>query len=313
MEEKFNNRSASRSGTLAASRAFTLIELLVVIAVVAMLGALLLPAQAGAKADTMRAQCQSNMRRLGTGYRLFEQDHNEMFPVAGLQGSNWQLAWDTYIHRYIGGTAPDSWLTVGRLPIEVSPKIEYCPTDAPGLNPKIYWMGNPPIYGLRSYAPVSCGTDYGFHVQVDAQGGTYPLPSIQLGIGIYWGYNTSSSPDWEAKSYRTSVVKDPAGTILLVEEPDSDQPAGNVWPCVCLAPTCSGNWSWSSLYQLDPTHPAATTASLVNEGWHTYQLHGGRFNYLFHDNHVEALKIEQTLGTGTTNAPKGMWTVAAGD
>jgi prepilin-type processing-associated H-X9-DG protein len=44
-----------------------------------------------------------------------------------------------------------------------------------------------------------------------------------------------------------------------------------------------------------------------------YGLHGHRFNYLFHDGHVEILKIEQTVGTGTKTAPKGMWTVVAGD
>jgi len=35
--------------------------------------------------------------------------------------------------------------------------------------------------------------------------------------------------------------------------------------------------------------------------------------YLFHDNHVQILKVADTIGTGTTNAPRGMWTMVAGD
>jgi prepilin-type processing-associated H-X9-DG protein len=129
-----------------------------------------------------------------------------------------------------------------------------------------------------------------------------------MGVGIFWA---NGGADWDAKSYKTYVVKDPAGTILLVEEPNGSGPIGNIWPCISIAPSSSG----SSLCQLDPTRPVQDPSSNVgvNEGWHTYQLHGGRFNYLFHDNHVEALKIEQTVGTGTANYPKGMWTVTTGD
>jgi prepilin-type N-terminal cleavage/methylation domain-containing protein/prepilin-type processing-associated H-X9-DG protein len=297
----------------ASRRAFTLVELLVVIAMVGLLMALLLPALAGAKADTWRAQCQSNLKQLGTGFRLYELDHNEMFPAAGFGGSAGQLAWDTYITRYIGGTAPESWATQGILPMEVSPKTEYCPTDAPGRNAKVSWVGNPPWSGLRSYATVACGPAWSTDYQVDTRNRTYPLPTIKTGVGIYWTDSSSSPPDWDAKSYRTTVVKDPGGTIALVEEPNGQDIAGNVWPCICLGPIASG--SPSVLYQLDPTRPIQSPSggTGVNQGWNTYQAHGNRFNYLFYDNHVETLTIEQTIGTGTTNAPKGMWTVATGD
>jgi prepilin-type processing-associated H-X9-DG protein len=36
-----------------------------------------------------------------------------------------------------------------------------------------------------------------------------------------------------------------------------------------------------------------------------YGIHGRRFNYLFHDNHVPAVKIEQTVGRGALSIPKG--------
>ena len=42
-------------------------------------------------------------------------------------------------------------------------------------------------------------------------------------------------------------------------------------------------------------------------------LHAQRFNYLFHDGHVGTHKTTETVGSGTTANPKGMWTMTAGD
>jgi prepilin-type processing-associated H-X9-DG protein len=44
-----------------------------------------------------------------------------------------------------------------------------------------------------------------------------------------------------------------------------------------------------------------------------YGIHSRRFNYLFHDNHVQALRMEDTVGTGTMTSPRGMWTHFPGD
>ena len=117
-------------------------------------------------------------------------------------------------------------------------------------------------------------------------------------------------PDMEAKGYRTSVVDDPASTILLAEEPNGQGAAGNIWPCICNGPSGSG-----ALYQIDalapPQNPTQPTG--VNQGKAVYKAHGQRFNYLFHDGHVQSLRMTETVGTGTTNNPRGMWTVAKGD
>lgn len=40
---------------------------------------------------------------------------------------------------------------------------------------------------------------------------------------------------------------------------------------------------------------------------------GGRFNYLFVDNHIELLRPEETIGTGSLSAARGMWTITPGD
>jgi prepilin-type processing-associated H-X9-DG protein len=122
-------------------------------------------------------------------------------------------------------------------------------------------------------------------------------------VGIWW-QDSSGLPDWEARSFKTSVVKDPSGTILLVEQPCDQNIVGNIWPAVSMGPTAIAQ----EIYQTDSAlHPGG------NQGFALYKLHRQRFNYLFHDNHVEALRSEATVGTGTIWSPKGMWTITPND
>jgi prepilin-type processing-associated H-X9-DG protein len=285
-----------------------LIELLVVVAIIAILASLLLPALSIARNKAWRIQCASQQRQLGVGFNLFSTDRDDMYPPAGYGVSDTsQLAWDSWIHKYVGGGAPDAQLNNALTPTVFAPKIEKCPADRlPTLqsDPQWGWVN----YGMRrTYAMNSVGPNWGSDYQVPTANQRYPLPDLTVpgrhGVGIYWqdgGLN--GVPDWDAKGYKTTVVKDPSGTILLVEEPNIQNAVGNIWPCICNGPKGAGD-----LYQVDPAPDAK------NFGNDQYGIHSRRFNYLFHDNHVQALKIEQTVGIGTVDAPKGMWTVASGD
>jgi prepilin-type processing-associated H-X9-DG protein len=238
------------------------------------------------------------MRQCGLGFPMFTTDHNDMLPPAGwAAGSDTaagiQISWDSFINKYIGGHA----------------------SDAEDQFPKVNWVGGSnPFFSLRSYAMVGAGPVQGADADYQ-RNPSYGLPNLNqagmLSVGMYWQDPTATTPDWDAPSYKTTVVRDPAGTILLCENTSGQQCAGNIWTCICLGPQST---SPNDLYQMDnsgPQDPTVTTS--VNQGALLYKAHKNRFNYVFNDGHVETLKIEDTIGTGTLTAPKGMWTQVQGD
>src|SRR5579862_2805776 len=166
------NSPATPAALSRSHRAFTLIELLVVIAIIAILAAMLLPALAGAKLKAQRVQCNSQLRQLGLGFNQFCNDNDDRYPPAGYGTASGQLAWDSWIHHYIGGSASDDDLITGLTSVSMCPKIELCPADRIEIVPG--WAS---YYQRRTYAMNSVGVNYASEWQVDTKAQTYPLPT----------------------------------------------------------------------------------------------------------------------------------------
>jgi type II secretory pathway pseudopilin PulG len=71
----------STSGQISKS-GFTFVALLVIIAVIAVLAAMLLPALASAKKKAQRINCVNNLKQIGLGYRIWEGDNGDKYPMA---------------------------------------------------------------------------------------------------------------------------------------------------------------------------------------------------------------------------------------
>ncbi|MEL7089334.1 MAG: prepilin-type N-terminal cleavage/methylation domain-containing protein, partial [Planctomycetota bacterium] len=71
------------------NRAFTLIELLVVIGVIALLIGILLPVLSSARQEAIAIACGSNLRQMGIGLAVYNNDYRERGPYAGAR-----LDWD---------------------------------------------------------------------------------------------------------------------------------------------------------------------------------------------------------------------------
>jgi len=121
-------------------RGFTLVELLVVIAIIALLAAILFPVFESARDRARSASCLSNMKQIGTGILMYEQDNDERLfwrAVSSTSVGRTRIANPTFMSKTVDTAQyyPEQWYNM-LTPYTKSTQVLACPSDpTPTLSP----------------------------------------------------------------------------------------------------------------------------------------------------------------------------------
>jgi prepilin-type N-terminal cleavage/methylation domain-containing protein/prepilin-type processing-associated H-X9-DG protein len=248
--------------------AFTLIELLVVVAIIAILASMLLPALARAKMSADGAACRSNVRQMALGLRMYLEEGG-VYPGNGR--TDYPGAWFGLLEAHIGSRWPSAYTPASGI------------FSCPGYN-RIsgkYWR----VEGVNGGAAYGGGGAYGYNFSETL----YTIPNYQCrGLGGYTGGNSGIG-----RPLKESQVAFPADMIAISDS--------ILWADAPDYSTASPGYAFASYNAFsDPLFVGRSDTKELDAGRRMVaRRHNARFNALFCDGHVEAIKTD-----GLFNAQK---------
>ncbi len=238
-------------------KAFTLIELLVVVAIIAVLVALLLPGLSMARRSAQGVACAANLHQIGMAFSYYADEYNKKLPlpvwVDKYNPNTIRIPWDTKLEGYLK--------TPLRFPPSATDKkcIFVCPSDN---IPRFSAISDHPDWVVpRSYGMLGWKYDG-------------------------WAY-AYSDPD--CKWFSTNDFSFPSQQFIVTEWPNPWNIRGPDWPGYKISLEM---WEYGyehlDIHQ-NPGHPVVEMAPKKVGGYHG----PGMINYLFVDNHVERLDMDE--------------------
>ena len=231
------------------SEGYTLVELLVTVGIILILMSLVLAAVKKVHGKARSTACLNNFRQLGYGFQLYTEDNQDTFP-AGASAQHYGPHPEDWIWWHNGRDVRKSSLVpyMG----EFNADLFRCPADEEALRhpTDVVIEGNPYRY-------------------------SYSLTSYQNYDEFNPGLATLISRDRKLiLPFRTSMVKDPSGQMLLVEEDRRSLDDGRWVPGDFFE---KEGKEWRPRSGADPRLVQILT-----------RRHYKRGNVLFLDNHIEA-------------------------
>ncbi len=260
-------------------RAFTLVELLVVTAIIAILAALLLPSLSRARGSAHSAVCKSNLRQWGVALRLYLDNFGSYVPNAMLEPPTQAVGfWYWRLGRCIG--VPDADLRWAELPDPITRAV------APGRAKGILvcpGLALTPVLDPSPSGPVRYIGSYGYNAF--GYGSAYDGASLGLGGRLLHG-DLPEVPE-NIRLIRESEVHVPSdmiaiGDVMIIAEwgGAARYTHPELWPYYPETQADLG---------LDDSNPL-TVGDLSFFRGAVSRRHGGRWNMLFCDSHVESGK-----------------------